>query len=52
MSYTPYDDDGVEVYLCWNCGRIHVYKEETQHEGTDDEFLEKLIDKRSKQEKE
>ena len=48
MSYDEYDHYGTKVYLCWNCGKIHIEEEETQHEYIDDDFLNRLIDKGNK----
>ena len=52
MSYTRYKEGGVEVYLCWNCGKIHLEESETQHEYIDEDFIGRHLDKiRREQEK-
>ena len=45
MSYSKIIENGRELYLCWNCGKIHIYEEETQHEGLDMDFITKLLNK-------
>ncbi len=52
MSYTEYDDNGVKVFLCWNCGKIHLEESETQHEGVDMDFITRHLDKARKVEEE
>lgn len=45
MSYTKYNDRGTTVYLCWNCGRIHLEEIETQQCKEDMEFIGRCLDK-------
>ena len=46
MSYDVFESRGTTFYLCWNCGRIHVERIETQQCKEDHDFIEKCLNKR------